>query len=63
VSNRKRKDKQRRTALSPRNIIEYAMEQCKKVKDRNRSLQPTALKTPTGILATVVCISPTTEQE
>ena len=53
---KRRVQKQKRTPLSPRNITEHAMEQCRKIKDRNRSLRSTVLRTPKDILATVVYI-------
>jgi hypothetical protein len=60
---KKQRDLQSRTALSQRNIVEFAMEQCKKIKDRNRSLRSTALKTSKETLATVAYVPPKLTKE
>jgi hypothetical protein len=52
----RKKQIESRTALSQKNIVEFAMEQSKRVKDRNRSLQSTVLRTDPKLLATVAYI-------
>ena len=56
---RKRRHLESRKALSPRNIVEFSMEQCKKVEQRNRSQRVTTLKTRPELL-NVVFVSPKT---
>lgn len=43
--NHKRSNKQKRTALSPRNILEYRAELCAQVVKRNRTHKSNVLKT------------------
>lgn len=47
---------QRRTALSAKNIVEYAMSECAKQVSRNRNMQSDALKTKPGLLNTIIYI-------
>jgi hypothetical protein len=42
---RKRSALNRRTALSPRNILEYEAAECARLRDRNRSLKINSLAT------------------
>jgi len=65
MSNRKRDAKRRgvasRTALSPKNITEFAIEQSAKVQQRDRAMQTNALKTDQKLLS-VVYVAPTQPQ-
>lgn len=49
---------QRRSALSPKNIVEFAMAQSAKQQKRNRSMKTSVLTTSPGLLGRVVCVAP-----
>jgi len=54
----KQRGLQRRTALSPRNIIEHSMRQCAKQVSRNRSMKTDVLQTAPALLGRVICVAP-----
>jgi hypothetical protein len=58
TARRKQRALQRRSALSPRNIVEHAMSECAKQVSRNRNMQTDVLKTAPETLGRVVCIAP-----
>jgi hypothetical protein len=60
---KKRKDVASRTALSPRNIVEFSMEQCAKAVNRNKSLQTNILKTDSALLGRVFYVPPQKESK
>lgn len=59
TSERKRRGLRQRTALSPRNIVEFSMSESAKQQKRNRSMKATVLKTSPALLGRVVCVAPT----
>jgi hypothetical protein len=60
---RKQRGLQRRSALSAKNITEYAMSESAKIQQRNRNMKTDVLKTSPERLQTVVCIAPPTKNE
>jgi hypothetical protein len=58
MNKQKRAGLNRRTALSPRNILEYEAAECAKAKQRNRSMRSKTLKTKPEFLQQVFVANP-----
>jgi hypothetical protein len=59
MNRRKRANLNKRTALSPRNILEYEASECARVKQQNRSMRSKVLKTNPTLLQVVYVANPT----
>jgi hypothetical protein len=54
----KPKKKRKRTALSPRNILQHEAEECARIKHRNRSMRSKCLITKPEFLQSVFVANP-----